>query len=157
MQTRFEFYQSLSEGDVITSVGCKSEKGTEEILTHNRLQHEGWGKYARVAYVGTKGLKSSEVEQIGIRLEGIDPSIHDCRVHVARKDDMKPPEARKANRMERRTFIKEYIKTRVEIIEHKKHQLVEEQKRLKEQAKALERIVSCEKLDVDKLLKKVKK
>lgn len=158
MQTRYDFYKSLSEGDVITSTGCGKRHGFETVLSYNRLHHQHWGSWARVTYVGSaEGLPVADRECIGIRLEGIDPSIRDSFVHLAKKKDCEAPEARKATKTERKIFLKEYLKTRTEIIEHKRKEIEAEKKRMTVQMKALNKIASDEKLDVGKLLKKKEK
>lgn len=156
MQTRYEFYKSLSEGDVITSAGCKTSKGIETTLSNNRLHHQDWGKWARVTYVGTSELakENDGKERIGIRMEGIDPSVHDCFIHVATKGANEAPEARKATKTERKVFLKEYVRTRAEIVEHKKKEIEEEKKRMAAQMRSINKIAAEEKLDVQKLLKK---
>lgn len=161
MQTRYEFYKSLKAGDVITSSGVKSSgKSGATPMAHNRLHHRDWGKWARITYVGKNEMKKesdTQDDQIGIRMEGIDPSVKDCFMHVATKSVNEPPEARKATKTERRIFLKEYVKTRVEIVEHTRQEIEETKKRMAAQMKSLNKIASEEKIDVDKLLKKGKK
>ena len=161
MQTRYEFYKSLKAGDVITTAGVKtpSKSGATQ-FAHNRLHHRDWGNWARVTYVGKNALKPADDthdDQIGIRTEGIDPSVKDCFMHVATKSVNEPPEARKATKTERRIFLKEYVKTRAEIVEHTRQEIEETKKRMAAQMRSLNKIASEEKIDVDKLLKKGKK
>ena len=160
MKNLFEFYKTLSPGDVITTVGVQEKVKGDEI-THNRLHHQGWGQYARVtdAPVADSEMKMKDCDAgcIGVKWEGIDPSVKDVIVHVANPNDTTPTPLRKANRTERKLFLKEYVKTRVEIVDHMTEQVRAEEKKLRAQRNSLKKIAAADKIDLDKLLKDKKK
>lgn len=159
MQNRYEFYKSLQVGDVITSRGVKPASGKK--LSKNGLHNQGWDEYARVTSIVSKELLAESPlksgDQIGIRVEGIQPSLHDCFVHVANSADRDAPKERKATKPERTAFMKQYVKTRTEIVDHNVDEIANQMKKMKAERKRLQTLAKAEKIDVAKLLKKGKK
>ena len=154
MKNLYDFYETLTPGDVITSVGVKGvNKKDEAQLTENRFHHVGWNKYARVTSVESDG----DVGNIDVKWEGIDASIKDCERHVASKSAPQPITVRKTTKTEHRAFVEEYLKTRLEIVDHKNEEIVHTRKKLAKEKRILNAIASKENIDTSKLLKKAKK
>lgn len=156
MKNKYSFYKSLKPGDVITTSGIKgvSKKDAED-LSHNRLHHDGWNKFARVVKLDEKDATHRAGQPaIGVMLEGIDKTMADCFFHSAIASDTSPVKIRMATKVEHRAFIEEYVKTRMEIIEHKKSELVMERKILAIEERRLKSIANNEHVDVVKLMEK---
>lgn len=149
METIVDFYRSLKPGDVITTVGCQPA-GKEELLTTNHMQHEKWGRYGRVTAIGTK--KDLKDGDIGIRLEGIDPSLKECFWHTAREGDKRIAKMRRATDMEHKTFMEEYLKVRLQFINHQQHEMEETAKRINKERTRLRKIAKAEHIDTKKLI-----
>ena len=150
METIVDFYRSLKPGDIITTVGCQPA-GKEELLTTNHMQHEKWGRYGRVTAIGTKkDLKDGDV---GIRLEGIDPHLSECYWHTASVNDKRAVKMRKATDMEHKTFMEEYLKVRLQFINHQQSEIKETAKRLNKERTRLRKIARTEHIDTRKLMK----
>ena len=148
METIVDFYRSLKPGDIITTVGCQPA-GKEELLTTNHMQHEKWGRYGRVTAIGTKkDLKDGDV---GIRLEGIDPHLSECYWHTANVNDKRAVKMRKATDMEHKTFMEEYLKVRMQLIDHQQSEMKETAKRLNKERTRLRKIAQAEHIDTKKL------
>ena len=164
MRNLYDFYKSLTPGDVITTVGVKGvSKKDEEELTYNRLHHEGWNKYARITSTHPSERCAQTAEDggtedlvVGVEWEGIDPSVKDGFGHFAYKSDPDPVKVRKTTKTEHRAFVEEYLKTRIEIIDHKTEEIANTKKKLVRERKQLSAIASKERIDTDKLLKKRK-
>lgn len=154
MKTLYDFYETLTPGDVITSVGVKGVNKKDEVqLTNNRYHHEGWNKYARVTSVESDG----DVGNVDVKWEGIDESISDCERHVASRSAPEPITVRKTTKTEHRAFVEEYLKTRLEIVDHKQEEIVHTRKTLAKERRKLAAIASKENIDTSKLLNKRKK
>lgn len=156
MKNKYNFYKTLKPGDVITTSGVKGvSKKEAEDLTHNRLHHEGWNKFARVVKLDEKDASHRAGQQaIAVMLEGIDKTMADCFFHSANASDNTPVKIRMATKVEHRAFIEEYVKTRMEIIEHRKSELVMERKTLAREERILKSIATDEHVDVNKLMEK---
>ena len=151
MKTLYDFYETLTPGDVITSVGVKGVSKKDEVqLTSNRLHHEGWNKYARITSV-----KAGDGEA-DVKWEGIDASINDCQRHCASKSMPQPITIRKTTKTEHRAFVEEYLKTRLEIVDHRNEEIVNTRKKLAKEKRILNAIASKEHIDTSALLKKKK-
>ena len=150
METLADFYKSLKPGDIITTVGCQPA-GKEELLTINNPQHKKWGRYGRVAAVGSK--KDLRIGDIGIRLEGIEPHLGECYWHTALVGDKKAAKMRKATDMEHKTFMEEYLKVRMQLIDHQQSEMKETAKRLNKERTRLRKIARTEHIDTRKLMK----
>lgn len=153
---QYTFFKSLKVGDVITTDGVCNEE-----IVSNQSQHDGaWNRYARITEVGSplkQDEKNGTAKAFGVKWEGIDQSIQDCFTHIGVDKEVSSKfMMRKASRSERRTFLKEYLKTRVAIVEHRRSEMSEQKKALTAQMKNLNKIASEEKIDVSKLLKKKK-
>jgi len=159
MESLYSFFKSLVPGDVITSSGCKGiAKKNEQILTVNREHHRGWGKYARITDTKPE-IKASDkqINIAGVRWEGIDPSTHDMFAHVASEIDNSPNNLRKASKAERKVFMQEYLKTRIEIADHMAEEAKDILRRAKKTSRNLSKIAQEEKIDTEKLLKRKEK
>lgn len=114
------------------------------------MQHEKWGRYGRVTAIGTKkDLKDGDV---GIRLEGIDPHLSECYWHTANVNDKRAVKMRKATDMEHKTFMEEYLKVRMQLIDHQQSEMKETAKRLNKERTRLRKIAQAEHIDTKKLM-----
>lgn len=149
METLPEFYSSLKPGDIITTVGVQPA-GKEELLVGNCYSHKKWGRYARVTEVSSgPGLRTGD---IGIKIEGIDPSLSECMWHTCHVGDTRKANIRKANDTEHHTFMEEYLKVRVKLNEHNQEEAKATVKRLKKERTRLNKIAKEENIPINKLV-----
>lgn len=150
METISEFYSSLKPGDIITTAGIQPA-GKEELLTHNFSSHNKWGRYARVTEVSNgPGLRKGD---IGIKIEGIDPSLSECMWHTCTADDKRKVNIRKATDIEHHTFMEEYLKVRVKLNEHRQAEAQATVKQLRKERTRLNKIAKEENILITRLVK----
>ena len=151
METLSEFYSSLKPGDIITTVGVQPA-GKEELLVGNCYSHKKWGRYARVTEVAKRGNHILRNGDIGIKIEGIDPSLSECMWRCVASSNTHKANIRKANDMEHRTFMEEYLKVRVKLNEHNQEEAKATVKRLKKERTRLNKIAKEENIPINKLV-----
>lgn len=149
METISDFYSSLKPGDIITTAGVQPA-GKEELLTKNFSSHTKWGRYARVTEVSSgSGLKPGD---IGIKIEGIDPSLSECIWHTCSVGDTRKANIRKATDVEHHTFMEEYLKVRVKLNEHRQAEAQATVKQLRRERTRLNKIAKAENIQLTKLV-----
>ena len=155
MKTLADFYRSLKVGDVITTVGCKGQpKNKEEPLIppeNQTFASDKWRRYARVAEVLSEDVQLKE-GHVGVRLEGIYPSIKEVMWHATNTKSKSAACVRKATETEHQVFMEEYLKTRVAIVDHRMNEIKQEQKSLRRERARLSKIAETEDIDADKLV-----
>ena len=151
METLPEFYSSLKPGDIITTVGVQPA-GKEELLVGNCYSHKKWGRYARVTEVAKVGSPMLKSGTVGIKIEGIDPSLSECMWRSVDAKDTHKANIRKANDMEHHTFMEEYLKVRVALNEHRQEEAKATFKQLKKERARLNKIAKEEDIPINKLV-----
>lgn len=133
MKSRYEFLSKLRPGDIVTTSGVPNvPDGKAQLVTG--CGEGKWRKFARVSDISESVKKSSD---IGVRFEGIVPNVRDLMWNATNANDKEPAYMRRASASERAAFMKEYVKTRCAIIDHKIKENKEEAKVLRKNRKDL--------------------